>query len=1738
MKLSLAASNSQKECASTVIALVAAGIVTLLHFPLFRTSGRKVGPMNSKSFDSRIVIRILAAVALLVFVFVAADWFIPGSKAKKYGYDKKGRLTSLTTPNGRVIKYSYDKAGLLTGVSYHKLGGITKMAYPAGDSVSYEYDAAGNRVSMKDRHGKTQYGYDDHNRPSQVTTSNNKKLAYEYDPWNQIKRVSFPDGYKLQYRRDLMGNIIKVNDGEAAVNYEYHADSNEVLRKLPNGISTVYQYSPLGRLISIRHLQRDNQPLCTYSYEHDSEGRIRKLEQTTSQGTETTSYEYDLLGRVIKATQPDNSTVAYEYDSMGNRTLETDANGTTHYQYDGQGRLVKAGETAFAYDNAGNLVSRKDKVQSTTYQYDDENRLLEVKAGKKRIRYLYDGDGNRVRRELNGRVTNYLNETVMGMPRVIGDYGADGKMSHYLLGQSRTGRRNTNGDTVYFLEDHLGSTRYVVDAAGNIQSRYAYSLFGVPKLVEGKTETETSYTGESWDPDANLLYLRARYYDPELGRFLSPDPNPGSPVSPETYNQFVYVSNDPVNHIDPLGLQMRPPTPVATPRIVVPPPPPTSAQPSRGFSWQELNRGTYFGTGLGENAAMHWAERYNQTGSWVDGGFGLLSSLWTPDTWKDTALTLGPEVAAKGVGMATRQWAKNSYDAARAAGVAGREPVHKKLIGRYLHYGIDKPGLHLGITLPEWGNKLVGYPLRKGVVNAADGAAFIHLRPQHLNIGGPRFRPLGFEMRGKDIPWGGVGAMIGGYRQRDRLIDYLQSLGGQDSSDDSSPLTSDQSRNIFLPPGGGGGGSSVPAVGGVYLDQAAKVIGEMGSITGAAYDPATGQLILIGDKNTALPPMKPEYLAEAIRVVYSDRRHEPGMTIDPNPQNPRGPIMNVIFFGNTESTNIGWVMFEADRVMKGYFVGSDNISKRPIESSVPGYQSTTAIDLHDGNHNTGLWSRFWLVPEPVTAKVSEDGRTIMFDPIKIRVKTETMRWDGGKLVSAGGIKDPSAEVFAAHFTKQYEDFAHENSIYAELKQVAQAVALAKWMKQQNIPVNWSFVRLYAGQPHTTPTTTPSAFFELSERYNDGAVSGTRKISSFGGVDMAPQIQSQKAAEADGFHKGLTAGSTAQQQGQLSFRFKFNKKEFEGLSLPGTNEREVAGYDIAESEAEECLRVPAEMAQLPGLARYYNSSHNEPTEFGFSWSLLLPRLEFETVEENGQSHYISVEDDASTRVLVQKFLLTNQFSVAEERFNQGSIDQDMKRIVFKPESGSEKYRGLYPESDGSYRVIFNSGDQALFDHKGTLRAIIKPNQQILYEYDSANHLTSIRLKNGDHEDSVTFAFDAKGRLVSASSGDGSVNYEYDGTGNLGAAKCGGRTFGYRYNEKRLLTEVSLDGQLIVENSYDDFGRLLKQNDQAGTQLEQKVEATAAGKVITLKDGANFVKKHYDSHHRLITVENSDGGNYKYSYDEAGRISHIEQRLPTGGKAKAEISADRRTVTIQDPRGVRNGYRFNDRNQIAETTLNDKRVADYSYDDQGRLSAVSYEDGGSEILNYDGQGRVLEYRRLDGEDGNTDTTASVSFSYDEQGGITRVGNAATGQVSFAKQPGGATVTRGNASSRYHYAGERLARIDGPEGSVVAYSYRADGNLGSVELSRGGGQRRLEFTNNSVINTNSNGGQTIHSYGSRGLLESVQDNNGARTSYSYDDKNRLRHIELPSGRCLDYFYDSATGWLREERSTVCRK
>jgi RHS repeat-associated protein len=131
-------------------------------------------------------------------------------------------------------------------------------------------------------------------------------------------------------------------------------------------------------------------------------------------------------------------------------------------------------------------------------------------------------------------------------------YGLD------IIAQQQTER-------LYYVHDGVGSVRQLLDSTGQLATNYAYDPFGVP-LVGGEVYNPYQYTGEAWDPEVELLYLRARYYQPEVGRFVTKDPWLGDVWRPETLNRYQYVTNNPISRVDPTGRQEIEPTPEPTER--------------------------------------------------------------------------------------------------------------------------------------------------------------------------------------------------------------------------------------------------------------------------------------------------------------------------------------------------------------------------------------------------------------------------------------------------------------------------------------------------------------------------------------------------------------------------------------------------------------------------------------------------------------------------------------------------------------------------------------------------------------------------------------------------------------------------------------------------------------------------------------------------------------------------------------------------------------------------------------------------------------------------------------------------------------------------------------------------------------------------------------------------------------------------------------------------------------------
>jgi len=154
---------------------------------------------------------------------------------------------------------------------------------------------------------------------------------------------------------------------------------------------------------------------------------------------------------------------------------------------------------------------------------------------------------------LRGDTTEYALDLLATLPVVISDTEAV-----YLYGLDIIAQQQS--ERLYYMHDGLGSVRQLVDTTGQMQTNYAYDPFGV-SVVEGDESNPYQYTGEAWDAEVELLYLRARYYQPEVGRFITKDSWAGDIWRPGTLNGYAYVVNNPVNLLDPTGMDA--PGPIA-----------------------------------------------------------------------------------------------------------------------------------------------------------------------------------------------------------------------------------------------------------------------------------------------------------------------------------------------------------------------------------------------------------------------------------------------------------------------------------------------------------------------------------------------------------------------------------------------------------------------------------------------------------------------------------------------------------------------------------------------------------------------------------------------------------------------------------------------------------------------------------------------------------------------------------------------------------------------------------------------------------------------------------------------------------------------------------------------------------------------------------------------------------------------------------------------------------------------
>ena len=476
-------------------------------------------------------------------------------------YDNNDNLTKETNALGHITDYSYDGNDNLTNIKNAKnestvltyrfdddflmseaFGGNTKSyTYDTDGSLktftkatgtfNYTYDAITGRLVSD---GQTSYTYDSRNNIKTITNTNGT-LNLFYDINDRLDYYDDYFGNRIDYSYDNNGNVKTITyPGNKTVNYTY--DANNRMKDVTdwNSQKTSYTYLIDDRMDKVTYA---NGTYCQYSY--DAAGRMTGMQNKKSNGTVISEYSFTL-------------------DKTGNHTGETInepalatalsslTNGTTNYGAMSFNRIQNAGSTNFTHDGAGNITQRG----SDSYTFDLNDNLLSA-TGAYPATFTYDGSGNRRTKTANGTQTKYI-LNILGMSQVLLETDQSNTPTNYYI-YGATGlvsRIKPNGTTHYYHYDFRGSTVALTDASQTITHTYAYDAFGTVLVANEPANDVNVYRyngqyGVQYDAP-NRIFMRARYYDPQTGRFISEDPIWAT-------NLYPFAGNNPVNRIDPKG---------------------------------------------------------------------------------------------------------------------------------------------------------------------------------------------------------------------------------------------------------------------------------------------------------------------------------------------------------------------------------------------------------------------------------------------------------------------------------------------------------------------------------------------------------------------------------------------------------------------------------------------------------------------------------------------------------------------------------------------------------------------------------------------------------------------------------------------------------------------------------------------------------------------------------------------------------------------------------------------------------------------------------------------------------------------------------------------------------------------------------------------------------------------------------------------------------------------------------
>ncbi|KKK63885.1 hypothetical protein LCGC14_2989780, partial [marine sediment metagenome] len=366
---------------------------------------------------------------------------------------------------------------------------------------------------------------------------------YEYDSHNNIVELT-QSGTTYTYEYDARDSLKTIKkSGIEVASFTYDGNGN-LLSKTINGLSTNYVYDLANRLVSSTSSLESN------ALVYDNLNRLTSFDSK--------AFQYDIANQLINDGQ-----YTYTYDGNGNMLTKYDGVTTTTYTYNVANQLISDGVNTYSYevDIGGQLVNTGNMVSdgNFTYVYDDKDRLVEVKQGATTVAtYSYNNLGQRISKTVGANTTTYTYNDLTKMlssettgASTTSFNGVPGKYAQLIS-------IDIGGVTYYYVYDAMGQIIGLTNTSGAWVVKYTYDSWGNVTEYDGNDIQQTLgtfanpylYKTYYYDAETSLYYLEQRYYDPNIARFITKDPLPGTLTDRLSTNPYIYVANNPITNID------------------------------------------------------------------------------------------------------------------------------------------------------------------------------------------------------------------------------------------------------------------------------------------------------------------------------------------------------------------------------------------------------------------------------------------------------------------------------------------------------------------------------------------------------------------------------------------------------------------------------------------------------------------------------------------------------------------------------------------------------------------------------------------------------------------------------------------------------------------------------------------------------------------------------------------------------------------------------------------------------------------------------------------------------------------------------------------------------------------------------------------------------------------------------------------------------------------------------------